>query len=656
MKIMKRIWVVIGKHYHKKRNWDQALHYLRRGESAITRFEDKIQYANLLHHNGHSEQALTYLDGVIETSGSSRAYELRAHVLRELNRNEEALQDLNQALGLNKDHYLTWYTRGITNRDLGHYDEAIRDLKESIKREDASTVTSTYYELGMAYYDSGNPAEAVNCLRQSVVRPDRAVPLYYYRLAVSLGLTGQVQEAIEVLLEGIRLADRYAAADDGGYALFASSSNYSLDAFESFQQEMEEAQFFRPAMAELYVQLENWEQAEKYITEAIVMYPEDHELYLKRAAIRAKAGWRAKAEADLEHVIQAAPADYRGYFELARMYRAEDQEDRAFELIRKLYDRLPEHPLVCYWMADGYYRLGRNEEALAMNNKLLELEDDDAPNYVQRANIGIELYDLPLAEAALRQALELQDDAEFHNKLSYVLYLQGRNEEALIELQEAARLDEDFADHPTFLTGSGHIYKEMKLWDLAIDAYSRAIEIVPGSPKFYEFRAVCFIETGQLERALADCSQGLELDPEFGSLYSLRSGVYYSMLDYARAREDTMKFLSLAPGHPGAYFRLGQILYKDNEEEEALNAFNQVLEIIPDHAETYLYKAYIYYHQFEMEDAVQAIVNWSLHLDKEMPPAQKVEAIEALEGFEEDILSRAVERLTGMYGQQLYLS
>ena len=119
---------------------------------------------------------------------------------------------------------------------------------------------------------------------------------------------------------------------------------------------------------------------------------------------------------------------------------------------------------------------------------------------------------------------------------------------------------------------------------------------------------------------------------------------------------DIMKFLELQPGHPGAYYRLGQIHYKDQEEESALEAFDEVLSILPEHAESYLYKAYIYFRQFEPEEAVQNIVNWSLHLNKENSPAEKVGAIEALEGFDETILERAVAKLTEMYGHQMYLS
>ena len=47
MKLMKRIWFRIGNHYRKKRDFEQALKYMRKGESAITSFNDKSHYAEL---------------------------------------------------------------------------------------------------------------------------------------------------------------------------------------------------------------------------------------------------------------------------------------------------------------------------------------------------------------------------------------------------------------------------------------------------------------------------------------------------------------------------------------------------------------------------------------------------------------------------------
>ena len=651
-----RMWLKLGSRYRKKQDLEKALKYMTKGRKAIVSLNDQIDYAELLHHAGQSEEAIAYLGQVIEQKGAARAYERRAHILRDLDREEEAILDLNEAIAINSDHYLTWYTRGIAYKDLGKYDEAVRDLKESIRREDQDTVISTYYELGMTYYEHGNPAEAVQCFRESVKIPERTIPMYYFMLARCLDMTDQVQEALTALLQGVELADRYEAEPDQGYALFNASTYYSYGAFMTFQRQMKEMFSFRRLLADLYLQLGQYEKGAAAASRGLEKYPGAVELYLKRAEIYAAWGRLHQAKEDLELAIHQNPDEFRSYFELARLYREEGSEEKAAEAIAKLYRRQPEAPLVCYWMADCHYRMGQYEEAIRLNDKLLELENDDPANYTQRADILIESYDLLSAEKALDDALKLSDASEIHNKKSYVLYLQGKNEEALLELQKAVSLDPEFELHPTYLAASGHIYKEMGMWDLAIDAYTKAIHASPGNPRLYEFRAGCFYETEQLDRGLSDCTAGLELDAGYAGLYSLRSGIYLAMKDYANARMDVLTFLELQPGHPGAYYRLGQILYKDNEEDAALEAFDQVLSAIPEHAESYLYKAHIYFEQFESEDAVQNIVNWSLHLDKEMSAADKIKAIETLDGFDESVLERAVERLTGMYGHQIYLS
>lgn len=656
MLLLDRIWLKLGSYYRGRQDLEKALKYIRKGQKALKSLNDQIIYAELLHHTAHSDEAIAYLGQVIDRTGAARAYERRAHILRELNREEEAILDLNEAIELNSDNFMNWYTRGITYKDMGKYEEAIRDLKESIKREDASTVISTYYELGVTYYENGNPADAVLCFKESVKNPERAIPMYYFMLARCLDLVNSMEEAVTVLKKGVALSDRYEAESDQGYAIFDGATNYSYGAFMTFQKQTKDNFSFRRLLADLYMQLGQYEKGVEAATEGLQIYTGAVELYLKRAEIYAAWGKKAEAIEDFGLAMHQDEHDFRAYFELARLYREDGEEAAAAEVIMKLYRLHPESPLVCYWMADCLYRLGKNQEAIKLNDKLLEMENDDAANFTQRADIFIEMADLPAAEEALNEALKLSDTSEIHNKQSYVMYLQGKNEEALIELQKAVALDPDYEDHPTYLTASGHIYKEMGLWDLAIDAYTKAIHMTSGNSRLYEFRAGCFFETGQLDRGLSDCTQGIELDNNYASLYSLRSAIYLSMMDYARARVDIMKFLELQPGHPGAYFRLGQIHYKDHEEDAALEAFDEVLSILPEHAESYLYKAHIYFRQFETEETIQNIVNWSLHLNKESSPADKIRAIEALEGFDEMILERAAEKLTEMYGNQLYLS
>ncbi|GAE07829.1 tetratricopeptide repeat protein [Paenibacillus sp. JCM 10914] len=321
MNIMNWIWFRLGKRHWNKRDLERALYYMRKGERAITDMSDHMIYAELLHNDGHSEEALTYLGQVARTAPDHRVHERRAYILRELGRDHDAIEDLNEAIRLNDDHYLTWFTRGITHKDLQQYDKAIADLKESMRREQQDTVISTYYELGMAYYESGNPKEAVIYFSKSVELPDRAIPIYYYMLAACLDLLDRLPDAVRALQAGIRLLTRYQEEEDGGYALFARSTNYSYEAFLIFQQQVRDSCDFRRVLADLYFRLGQYHDAERSIEEGLARFPDAHELYLKRAELRHHSGHKEEAKADLKQAIERSPDDYRAYFELARIYR-----------------------------------------------------------------------------------------------------------------------------------------------------------------------------------------------------------------------------------------------------------------------------------------------------------------------------------------------
>ncbi|MFI2858231.1 tetratricopeptide repeat protein [Paenibacillus sp. JSM ZJ436] len=659
MRWRNRLWLRLAQRALKNRDRERALAYMDKGKDSISTLQDQIAYVNLLHGAGRSQEGLTLLGQIIDQKGASAAYERRAHLLRELGRGEEAITDLDEAIMLNKDNYLNWYTRGVLNRDLGKYEEAIRDLKQSISREGPESIISTYYELGMTYVESGDPAAATRWFQQSIQRPERSIPMYYFMLARCLCHEGKPEEAKQVLLQGVELADRYEAQADEGYALFDEATNYSRGAFLTFQRQMKESFSFRLLLADTNLQLGDIDGGLQAIAEGLARYPGEVELYLKRAMLLSAAGRADEAKENLRLAVHQEPDDLRAYAELLRLLREEEGEageEAALELLTVLMKRQPRTPIVCYWAADSLYRLGRYEHALDMNSRLLEVEPDDPANYIQRADIYIEMGSLPSAEEAMQQAVKLENSPEIHNKLSYIQYLQGHNEDALLSLQQTAELDPEYEQHPAYQSASGHIYKEMGMWDLAVQAYSRAIRAEPRQVKLYEFRAGCFLETGQLEQAAADCTRGLELDGDAAELYSLRSSVYYAMKDYPAAAQDMQQYLHFYPEHPGAYYRLGQMLYKNREEEAALAAFDRVLSLIPEHADCYLYKAHIYFGQLEPEAALQHIVSWGLFYDKGAPVGERVNAIRSLEGFTEEILEEAAERLRGMYGQSQYLS
>lgn len=654
--IVHRLWLRIGKFYLDRRSLERAVKFYRKGQDAITKLSERLSYADLLHASGYADEALSYIGHVIAISGSSAAYERRAHILRELSREEEAILDLDEAIKLNSDNYLSWYTRGLAYKDLGKYEESIHDFHESMTREDEDTIISTYYELAMAYYRSGNMKDAIFYFKKSISIPDKVCPNYYFMLSLSLYEQENMELSLSYLLQGIALLNAYEACPDDGYSIFSTSTNYSYGAFLTFRNESTRSYSYRWLLSDIYLNLDQDEQALNAINEAIDKYPNDYELLLKRATILKNLGKVSAAEEDLKQAGSIDPDQLRAYFDLASLYREQGKEDQAFAVVSSLYSHHYDSTIVCYWMADAYYRAGQYEEALNINDKLLLLEKEDVLNYLQRADICMAMDDLKSAEQAVVGALQLQDTPSIRSRYSHVLYMLDRYEEAQQELQQAVILDPSFTDDAVYWVASGHIYRALNILNLAIHDYSRAIELDATSAQLYKFRAECYVETEEYELGIADCTHGLQLDPDYRILYSLRNTLYYLTGNYDQAISDISQYIAVHSDDPAAYYLLGQSHYKNNDEQAALVAFEHVLDCNPGHASSYLYKAHIYYDQFEWNEAIQAIVDWSLNLGAEVTAQEKIEGIQALEGFDESLLEKAVDRLTERYGYMLYLS
>ncbi|TCZ76303.1 tetratricopeptide repeat protein [Paenibacillus albiflavus] len=650
MRIIKKIYVKLGHRYFKKRQVEQAVKYYLKGESEIKEISQKLELAEALHNLNRPDEALIRISQIIDDTGAHSAYLRRANILRELDREEEALQDLDEALERNKDYYLPWYTRGITFRDLGRYEEAAYNLRESIKREDIDTVLTTYYELAMVYYDNRQYEEALDAMEQAFQLPGSDIPNYYLGMSHVLDCLDRVDEAITYLQKGIKIADEYESQPDHGLAMLVQRTNYSYSAFQSFRGRIRSTYSFRWDLANLYTQKQDFTSAIAAISEAIQLYPGTVDLYLRRGVFHRYAHNWQEAEEDFDHVLQLEPGLSRAYYEKYTLYREQHDEERALGVLLELDRKESDSPITCYRIADSYIRLGRYDEALKVNQRLLALEDDDHLNFIQQGEIYQELQQDDLALQAYTTALSLDNSADAYMKRSYIYYKQNKYDEAWLDLQQAASADPNLSETAYFFKASGYVLRGMSNWDAAIDAFTKAIERNQHDAALYEERAECYIELGNYEQATEDCTLGLEQDPSSDSLYNLRSYTYYSMDQYDKAQIDAEQYIRLQPERSNGYYHLGLIHYQLSQEELALKMFNRVLTINAFHHASYLYKAYIYFNRIEFSECIECLVQWALYLDPDKSLESKLTLLRDLNGLNETVLGAAETKLSRMYG------
>jgi serine/threonine-protein kinase len=152
-------------------------------------------------------------------------------------------------------------------------------------------------------------------------------------------------------------------------------------------------------------------------------------------------------------------------------------------------------------------------KAEAAANKALALDETLAESYNPLAAIKLYYYrDWPAAERYFRRGIELDPNfAEIHNHYALCLYLFGRNEEALTEIQRAVELE------PLSLRFSlqrARILFFIRQYDRAIDQFRKTLELEPNFALAHEGLGDAYEQKGMHKEAIAEWGKALTLNGE----------------------------------------------------------------------------------------------------------------------------------------------
>ena len=152
-------------------------------------------------------------------------------------------------------------------------------------------------------------------------------------------------------------------------------------------------------------------------------------------------------------------------------------------------------------------------KAEAAANKALALDETLAESYNPLAAVKLYYYrDWPAAERYFRRGIELDPNfAEIHNHYALCLYLFGRNEEALTELQRAVELE------PLSLRFSlqrARILFFIRQYDRAIDQFRKTLELEPNFALAHEGLGDAYEQKGMQREAIAEWANALTLSGE----------------------------------------------------------------------------------------------------------------------------------------------
>lgn len=318
--------------------------------------------------------------------------------------------------------------------------------------------------------------------------------------------------------------------------------------------------------------------------------------------------------------------------ELASALLENGQTERARDVLHRLSTARPDDIAVLYQLSEVERDLGNFEEATAAARRLIEADPNGIRGPYALAEILVRQHNYREAIATLQEAVEIQ-----------------RQTEATRDSQATRQGRARPYQVASLLGRIGFAYQQLNEHDDAVEAYSRAVELLPMSLAYGARLVRAYLDAGRV----ADANVALEvLKPHHpgdltvvrlearilgdsgdvnGGVNLLRGALdangndptahlalaaYYG--DYDRL-DDAVTVLESAsvrfPQNVSVLFQLGAVLDQDDRHAEAERAFRGVLEHDADHGATLNYLGYMLADRGErLEESVELLLR-AIELD-----------------------------------------
>jgi tetratricopeptide (TPR) repeat protein len=192
-------------------------------------------------------------------------------------------------------------------------------------------------------------------------------------------------------------------------------------------------------------------------------------------------------------------------------------------------------------------------------------------------------------------------DAKAYNQQAVASLRQGKLEEALTFIDQALRLEPDYAGAHV---NRGNILALQGRFESALEDYGKALRLKPDFAEAYCNRSNALTALGRYEEAVRDCQQALRLQPKNPSNHNSLGNAYKGLRKLAEAVDCYQQALRINPAYAEACNNLGAVLADLDRLEEAIAFYRDALCLKPDFAEAFRNLAAVLLKRSQWEEAV----------------------------------------------------
>jgi tetratricopeptide (TPR) repeat protein len=158
-------------------------------------------------------------------------------------------------------------------------------------------------------------------------------------------------------------------------------------------------------------------------------------------------------------------------------------------------------------------------------------------------------------------------------------HIQGRDQEALALLDEAARLR---PDHAGIWNNRGNILRDLKRPEEALKSFDQALALRPDAPSTIYNRAnLLLLDLRRFGEALEAYERALTLQPDFAEAWNNRGNALWGLSRLGEALASFDRAIALKPDFTGAMNGRAQVLFEQGRTEEGIAQFMRASALLP---------------------------------------------------------------------------
>jgi tetratricopeptide (TPR) repeat protein len=317
-----------------------------------------------------------------------------------------------------------------------------------------------------------------------------------------------------------------------------------------------------------------------------------------------------------QDILALQPDDSYSALWLARLYRFENEHDKAEKVLRGVLQHEPDNGQALEQLSQLLTDEGRTDEAV----KLLSQAASDSPSpdiYDLLGSAYTQQKDWPKAEQAYEQAIAQDpDEPSYHQGLAEALIEQEKYPQALEQYKKLSELEPGTADNYVRMA---ELYRRLGKFDDAKTSILRAKELAPGNLQVLYNEALLYEDQGnygQASQILTDAIAGMktQLSTNPGSanalaiLYEQLGHVYEQAQNYPEAIETYQELGKLGPDQQKRAQLLLIDAYRENSDiDHAIEAAKKALAQWPKDPDVTVTLATLYGEKTDAADATKLL-------------------------------------------------